>query len=451
MNWKMFWLAKKTSPPSTSAWLRCARKVYAMWSGLSDWAMAMPEPRRSQDICSDFKVRCTGCGACAVACPASCIDVVEDDEGFLYPDINEDRCMGCNRCIDVCPNNMKEPSAFVAGKSDVMRLTECRAWAFQANDVCVEKSSSGAAFYCLAHDMIARGGVAYGFSYATPDVVSLVRCSTIDELELVQGSKYVQGHTLEGLRMLKRDAKEGVPVLACGTTCHIAGIKRLLGEDARHVLLVDIVCHGVPSAGLFREHVAHLEDSYGSRVHSYAFREKQPNMHWRFSYRWNICFADGKFRCGHWKTDPFFKAYLTGAIMRESCYSCQYAALNRPSDITLGDYWGVERHHVEFDLSRGVSAVIAHSLKGMAAATKLEQKGVLVQTDAAWIGEANSNLIRPSFRPRRRDSIFQEIGASGYEAWARREVRFKDRLVDVLLRILPPGVLATLLKIMDRG
>lgn len=368
-------------------------------------------------ICDNPRRSCTGCGACSFVCPKKCIDMVPDAEGFSFPVIDADTCVSCGRCSSVCPNNS------MAKRNDEQH----RAWAFQGHGTVALDSSSGGAFYALAVNAIKSGGIVYGAAFVDGGV-RMRGVSDISALDALRGSKYVQGSIRKALADILKDAASGRPVLVCGTACQIAAISGLLpARNRESVLLVDLICHGVPSPALFKVHCRWVQNKHGGVLEKVEFRDKR-HSHWLSSKHFCYQFTDGGIEHGNWKADPYYNAYLKGQIMRECCYSCRYATTDRCSDITIGDYWGLKDPVGAFDLRSGVSAVIAHTEKGVRAVETLSDAGVLRETAIVDVIEGNPNLCTPTKRPVARDSVYRDIERYGYDGWARRQVGTKDRV-----------------------
>lgn len=390
------------------------------------------------EICKDFRNSCTGCGACIAACPKRCVSMRRDREGFDFPKIDVDACVSCGRCAAACPNN-----------ADPVVSSLHRAWAFQEADGAALESSSGGAFHALALDMLACGGTVYGFAF---EGVRLAMKRATDEATLAElrGSKYVQGTIGDAYRAISADAVNGVSSLICGVPCQIAGVASLLtAKDRERTLLVDLACHGVPSPGLFEEHASWLASKSGSPLAETSFRDKR-YAHWLVSKHFRYRFQNGSEKHGNWKADPFYNAYLKGSTMRECCYRCRYATLGRASDITLADFWGLGRVPQGMRLREGISAVVAHTERGVCAAEALESRGALVSADVEDVVEGNPNLVRPTRRPEARDTAYRDIEDEGYGVWARRQVTARDRFVASLFDVVPSFAVAALVSLRDR-
>ena len=306
--------------------------------------------------------RCCGCGACAARCPKSCISMEPDDCGFLHPTVDASGCVGCGACDAVCP-------ALNAPGEDGC---EFALWA-KAHDVgLLDRSSSGGVFGLLAGDALSRGGVVAGAAWT--DGCRELRHVLVEDrpaLGAVMRSKYVQSAVgrgvFEGVRAALR---EGRPALFAGTACQVAGMRSYLGKlaDSDLFLGVDVICHGVPSPELWSRWVDYRGEAFGSDVCDVNMRSKTTGwLSYSAMYK-HIAEKDntGDTESQIFGKDWYMKAFLANASLRPSCFMCP-AKRSCGSDITLGDFWGFQGIHPEVDYSKGVSAVICNTDKGIAA------------------------------------------------------------------------------------
>lgn len=297
------------------------------------------------------KKDCTGCGACANICPKNCISMMRDKMGFSYPSVDTAVCIECGACERVCPilthAKENEPLRVIGAKNK--------------DESTRSTSSSGGTFFELARSVISRGGVVYGCALDSELVARHIRVDTIDGLSALKGSKYVQSDVGTTYREVKELLQEGREVLYSGTPCQIAGLKNYLGKEYDGLLLVDVLCHGVPSPGVFEDYLKYLEDKFGSKPVSVNFRNKEKS--WKRLY-FEVIFENGKRYftfCGY---DRYMSMFLNNISLRPSCYDCRFTTVNRQGDITLGDFWGIGRKYPERDDDKGISLIIVNSEKG---------------------------------------------------------------------------------------
>ena len=292
---------------------------------------------------------CTGCSACASACPKGCIQMLEDREGFLQPKINTKSCIKCHKCERVCPVLNPED------QSD----GETKAYAVINKDEDIRaKSSSGGVFYALAKWTIDQGGVVFGARFNDQWEVVHDYAETVDGIYPFMGSKYVQSRVGNCYKQAKTFLDSGRWVLFSGTPCQLAGLRGYLKREYVRLIQVDIICYGVPSPGVWRNYLREHVKRNGDISHI-SFRNKRngwKNSHFIISYKKNSAEEiDGLFMKGF-----SYKVYL-----RESCYECPFRSYHRNSDLTIADYWGVDKFCNEMFDNKGTSVVFVHSDLGL--------------------------------------------------------------------------------------
>lgn len=300
---------------------------------------------------------CYGCQACIQACNHQAINMVPNEEGFIYPQIDKNKCVDCGLCEKVCPTQ-EENEAILRHKTpkEVYAL-----W----NKSLEERleSTSGGAFYLLASQIISERGVVYGVGYNEELEACHKRVNNIKSLNLLRGSKYMQSDINATYKQTKEDLKIGKTVLFSGTPCQIAGLRLFLRKDYRQLITIDLVCHGTPSPMIFKEHIKYLENKFGDKIIDFKFRSKRETG-WRSytKYIFNrikpVYLFLGK--------DYYCHAFHHGYLNRESCYSCQFSKSDRVGDITLSDFWGGENYSKELKRQRkyGFNLVMCNTEAG---------------------------------------------------------------------------------------
>lgn len=314
------------------------------------------------------KNMCNGCGVCALVCPKKCIKMVEDDEGFLYPKIYENKCIKCNECRKKCANfnNKKEKNekAYATINNSEQQLNE---------------SSSGGMFYILAEYTIKHNGVIFGVTY-NKDLKAVHKyAESLDECKKFCGSKYVRSDLQDSYIKVKEFLNDGRYVLFTGTACQISGLKKYLEKEYDNLILCDVLCHANPSPKVFEMYVKNLEKIKNKKVRTILFRAKENG--WK-NQTPIIEYEDGEKE----EEKSYFNAFVSEMINRPSCYLCQFASKRRISDFTIGDFWGIEKILPNIETSRGVSLLNVNSNKGFKIfdEIKVKMKYIEVNYDLSW-------------------------------------------------------------------
>lgn len=338
---------------------------------------------------------CSGCHACYSICPKQCISMKADKEGFLQPFIESNKCINCGRCKDVCPV-LSEYTGNPKGKAYVC---------INKNDVLKRQSSSGGIFSLLAEWVIDRGGVVFGAAFDENLDVKHVAVETKDKLFILRGSKYVQSSIDDSFKQVKSFLEDGKYVLFSGTPCQISGLKLYLGKSYEKLILQDIICHGVPSPKLWQEYLKYQSLAFKSEIDREslpAFRRKTES--WK-RYSLFLKFKSNKEYQKTLDKDPYLKAFLNNLCLRKSCYQCHSKALERESDITLADFWGIENILPDMFDNMGTSLVIINTNKGenlfkdIAAYTRYEKVDIdqAVKYNTAAFKSCNMEKNRDDF------------------------------------------------------
>lgn len=388
------------------------------------------------------KQDCCGCWACVQICPKQCISMVEDREGFLYPNINMSICIDCGLCEKVCPviNQGKERNPFkvyaAKNRNEKIRL----------------ESSSGGVFTILAEKVIESGGIVFGARFDDNWEVVHDSVESIGDLSTFRGSKYVQSRIAGTFKNAEQYLKAGRNVLFSGAPCQIAGLKLYLRKDYKNLFTVDFICHGVPSPGIWRRYldeefrISECSEDQKRLKHcpilDISFRNKKSG--WK-----NYSFVVQGESVGEvdensfllfdkFDENPFMKAFLSDLILRPSCYFCPAKEGKSGSDITLADYWGIQYVFPDFDDDKGVSAVIVNTDKGEKAFESIGSDKL--ESSCDYIVKYNPAIMKSAVKPSERDSFMDML-----------ETEDKiSNISDILTEKMKPSILKRAMKRVKR-
>ena len=330
--------------------------------------------------------KCNGCTACSSICPKHCIEMKANEDGFLYPIVNKDNCISCNLCDKVCPVNNEiklndVPNAYAAiNKKEEERL----------------QSSSGGVFSLIANYILDKNGYVVGAAYNDKFEVELLTIDSKEELHKLRGAKYSQSRLGDVFGKIKEFLDTDHYVLFSGTPCQVGGLKYYLRKDYEKLVLIDTVCHGVPSPLVWKKYVEYRSktDNKGEIPISINLRSKSSG--WS-RYNYSIEFFYGKKLYSKVNgQDPYMKAFVGNYCLRESCYDCSFKSTQRISDFTLGDYWGIWNQNPEMDDNKGTSLLLVHSIKGNKILEAISTQLNYVQVDLDESIKENPSMIKSS-------------------------------------------------------
>lgn len=297
---------------------------------------------------------CSGCSACQSVCPKDAITMKPDERGFLYPVVDEAKCVDCGKCKSVCEfsdnynksNLLENPKVYaVKHKDDIVR----------------DRSRSGGMFVaCADYILNSKNGVVYGCGFDEKLDAVHMRIDSYKDIKSLQGSKYVQSDMGDCFKMAKKDLDDGKYVLFSGTPCQTAGFRSYVGDyiyDDR-LIVCDLVCNSIPTPKVYQDYRKFIENKYESKIIRFNFRDK--------SRGWNTHIESCELENGEKIFSKFYtELYYMKTITRPSCTVCKFTNTKRPSDITLGDFWGVDKVVENFDDNKGVSTVMLNTEKGI--------------------------------------------------------------------------------------
>lgn len=368
-------------------------------------------------ILYEEKKDCCACGACANICPKSAISMVEDENGFVYPQIDADKCVECGACSRVCDfkkpvvNKQFEKKCFFAARKDMNKLM---------------KSTSGGLFSVIAENILQNKGVVFGCTAERTEngfKIYHKAIKDIKEINQIRGSKYVQSDAQICFPKVKELLQKGTTVLFCGTPCQVAGLKSYLMKDYDNLYTIDLICHGTPNVKFLNSFINFMEKKYHNTIQEFNFRKKYKNRDTNTFFYFDMNMKDGKHSKVFCKLVSYYGLFLSGDIYRESCYQCKYACPERVGDITLGDGWGMEKIHPEYidvnggaiKLIHGSNSVIINNVKGETLFNTIENDIVSYSATFDEVSKHNHQLIAPSDKKPMREEVFKTYSTQGYD------------------------------------
>lgn len=338
--------------------------------------------------------KCNGCYLCENICPQKCITMKTNQEGFWYPSIEENKCIKCGLCEKKCPLLIKKETH-----------SNLEAYAmYNQNEKIRLESSSGGIFSLIAETILEENGVVFGAGFNKNFEVIHQYILKIEDLELLRGSKYVQSKIGNSYIEVKKFLQDGRKVLFTGTPCQIAGLKNYLGKDYKNLFCQDIICHGVPSPKVFKKYLQ--EELKNKNIKKINFRSKRYG--WKnFGIEKN--FNDSSYKFSTKNQDAFLQLFLKNISLRPSCYDCKFKEINRESDFTLADFWGIENIKINLNDDKGVSLVILNTDKAKEIFNKIKKKTFFEKVDIYEAIKYNSAMIKSVSKNSNREKFFSNL------------------------------------------
>ena len=366
------------------------------------------------------KEACCGCNACGDICPTKAISFVKDNEGFWYPLVDSSKCINCSLCERVCPilhfdkmnkNDLSEPVCYAAVNNDMNVLFD---------------STSGGLFSVLAEQMYSLNGFVGGAVFNEDLTVSHFISSNSYDLPRLRSSKYLQSCAIGFYKKKKKLVNSKEKVLVCGTPCQMAALQSYLGKKYDNLIVVDFICRGVNSPKVWLKYLKSFEERYGSKV--VFAKAKSKEYGWR-NLTQMVRLANGKEIFETKETSYFMQGYLNSNLYcRQSCYDCRFKGIPRISDITLADFWGIEKCNIDFDKNLGTSIVLINSKNGMEFFEQIKHKVSYTLMPIKSILEDNMALVNSIKPPKKnRNEFFRDIDSMSFTDLSKKYIKAHEK------------------------
>lgn len=426
IDWEAVGTRLETARQSSLDYLRAALAGEEPAAGP---AAAQPE-EGALPVLADH-ARCTGCGACMSGCPRDAIAMTRDKEGFAYPAVDPDACVRCGHCAAICPIlHEREPKPLPAAFA-----------AWNRDEAVRRDSTSGGVFTALADYVLESGGVVYGAAMDGKQHLRHVACFRKEDLWRLRGAKYVQSDLGETFREIKMILAARRPVLFSGTPCQVDGLYRYLGCRPEKLITCDLVCHGVPSPGVWEDTARSIEARKHKGLQAVRFRNKVTG--WKGSH-FTAVYEDGTVESAPLFRTEYGRAFGRALFLRPSCHRCAYTNLNRPGDFTLGDFWGLRPDELPEQQEKGVNLLLVNTTHGSHIFDQLPLSRQAFPIERAVAG--NPRLASPIAPAADREAFFAAYALEPFDRVRKQFFRLPPLPVRLAGRVLSPAVKAKIRK-----
>lgn len=354
------------------------------------------------------KSYCCGCTACASVCKRKAIEMHSDEEGFLYPIYIPSLCVDCHLCEQVCPIILRD-------KISYNHLPHAVFAARNKNKAILYNSSSGGIFTSIAEELIQKNGIIYGAMYNESKAVVHEKVTTKEEIYKLRGSKYVQSNTCGIFSEIQRVLHTEKIVLFSGTPCQVEGLKNFLRRPYENLITIDILCHGVASPMIFADYIKFIKKYSVGHLKNIFMKDK--TFGWGYQ-NLRLYYQEGSTEFNTPLSTLWNKIYYDHICNRPSCHQCRFTNLYRTGDITLGDFWGIEKFHKDFSSPLGTSLVIINTPKGNAIWENIKQKVEHIQSETSKCMQPVLQYPHPASP--QRDQFWLEYKKYGFERTMRQ-------------------------------
>lgn len=371
---------------------------------------------------------CCGCSACENICPVRCISMTRDNEGFLYPIVDNSKCVDCGLCEKVCIYN----------KEVKLRSNKPDCYAMIAKDSDLRfNSSSGGIFSLIANLFLKSNSVVYGVAMDENNKsCSFARVTEENELYKLRGSKYLQADANDVYKQVKNDLEKGNKVLFSGVPCQINALHLFLNRQYDNLFCVEVVCHGVPSPTLWEKYTDFLENNYNTSITSVSFRNKKKG--WK-NFSLEIA-GYGFLQSKNLSNDPYIIMFLKNYSLRPSCFNCKVKTQDSMADLTIADYWGIHKILPDMDDDKGTSLVMINTKKGRSVFEGINELTYYAETPYNFAVLNNSAYCSSPLMPRQREKFFNNLNKHSFDYLAKKygsvplKKKIKRKIVSLIRR-----------------
>lgn len=358
------------------------------------------------------KQNCCGCQACYNICPKGAIRMKEDEYGFKYPEVDREKCVECGLCDKVCP---------IINSKKIDKVQRYAYACINKNEDIRKQSSSGGIFTLLAQSILLKNGVIFGAAFDENNNVKHICVEKEEDLYKLRGSKYIQSDINKTYKQAEEKLKDGHVVLFTGTPCQIQGLKAFLNKQYAKLYTADIICHGVPSPKVWNRYKSEIEKNNNSQIEKVTFRDKSTGWH---TYSFNAKFKSSDKFIEKFNNNNYMKVFLNDLSLRDSCYDCKFKGeKNRASDITLADFWGVEKVLPNMDDNKGTSLVIINSQAGENLFNMIKENIIYQKVDLTQAIKYNPSYNISAKKPKCREQFMDDINNMNFKNLSKKYIK----------------------------
>ncbi|KAA8665388.1 Coenzyme F420 hydrogenase/dehydrogenase, beta subunit C-terminal domain [Clostridium sp. HV4-5-A1G] len=374
--------------------------------------------------------KCIGCGACMLICPFKCIKIQQNSQGFWYPRVDIKNCVNCGACDKVCVMQNENYKKYISVKIS--------AYALQHKDKKVlRESTSGGAFTAIIQSFCNENSVVFGSTMNDHIKVYHTYVKDLKKIKIFRKSKYVESFMGTTYSDVKKFLEEGKRVLFSGTPCQVGGLKQFLNKNYKNLLTVDIVCHGVPTHLLLDKYKRYLEYKNCKKVKSLEFRSKV-DSNW-LNPKIRVEFMDGSVyqQKSYANDDEYMIAFCKFLCIRKSCEVCKFANTQRVSDITIGDFWGIEDSGIKnISYEDGISLMLINSNMGENLLEKIKKYTYLDKVNLEFAVGHNEQLMHPIGFNYQRDEFLGDLVHLDFEQVRKKYLKKRPIIINFVSNLL---------------